>query len=201
MSRIRQSLSLLTAVSFSLALGACAHNSDEAQIMAATHATADATSAGPNGAISDADAGAIAWTINDGEIQLANLAASRASSQNVRDFAQMMITDHTNANAMLTSAGYGKKKNPVVTTLHGDVTATMQMLQNRTGMDFDHAYIDSQVKMHQTALDSLNTTLIPSANDKALRNVLTNMRPTVEQHLQQAKSMKGNMGNMNNMQH
>jgi len=193
----QQSLRLLSAVSVSLALVACAHNADEGQVMSAAHATSAMTSGGPNGAITDADAGGIAWTINDGEIQLANLAVSKASSASVRDFAQMMITDHTNANAMLKSAGYGMAKNPVVSTLKGDTMNTMQMLQGKSGMDFDQAYLDSQIKMHQTALDSINTTLLPSAQDKQLRNVLTNMRPTVEMHLQRAKDMRnGSMGNM-----
>ena len=59
--------------------------------------------------VSDSDIAAIVTTANQGEIDQANAALTKASSSAVRDFAQMMITDHTNALAWQRAAlGTGK---------------------------------------------------------------------------------------------
>ncbi len=145
--------------------------------------------------LTDADAGAVARTINDGEIQMAQVALTNASSQQVRDFAQMMITDHTSANQMLTSHGYGEIRNRVTEVLNADVSRRMAMLRGKTGADFDRAFIGAQIDMHQTALETLRSTLQPSAQERNLRETLNTMRTSVEMHLRQAQMMQTAMGN------
>lgn len=133
---------------------------------------------------------------------LARLAAQNASSPPVRDFAQMMITDHTNANTQLQSHGYGKIENPATTTLNGIVNKTMTMLQAKSGADFDQANIASQVDMHQSALDTFRSTLIPSATDPDLRSMLAMMNTTVQGHLQRARELQtSTMGTTGAMSH
>lgn len=113
----------------------------------------------------------------------------------------MMITDHTNANAQLQSHGYGKADNPAVMTLTGIVNKTMASLQSKSGADFDRAYINSQVDMHMSALDTVRGTLLPSASDPNLRTILSTMNTAVQTHLQRARELQGSMGGTMPMQH
>ncbi|MDQ3282759.1 MAG: DUF4142 domain-containing protein [Acidobacteriota bacterium] len=144
--------------------------------------------------VTDADAGAIARTINNGEIELAQFALTSASSQQVRDFAQMMITEHQNANAALESGGYGTMRNPVTSVLDKQVDMKMSMLRGMSGPEFDRAYIGSQIEMHQTALETMRTTLMPSAQDRKLRSTLEMMRDRTQMHLDQAREIQRMIG-------
>jgi len=184
---------LLTALSLTL-LSACRTGTD-AKVQQAVAETSMASSASGMNTILDADSGAVARTINDGEIQMAQLALTNASSEAVRNYAQMMITDHTNANAMLQSAGYGMRENPITQTLNMEVNRQMALLRGKSGMEFDRAYIGSQVLMHQTALETMRTTLLPSAQEDKLKQTLGTMRSTVEMHLEHARTLQGQMDN------
>jgi putative membrane protein len=182
---------LITALSLTL-LSACRTGTD-AKVQQAVAETSMASSASGMNTILDADSGAVARTINDGEIQMAQLALTNASSEEVRNYAQMMITDHTSANAMLQSAGYAMRENAITQTLNMEVNRQMAMLRGKSGMDFDRAYMGSQVMMHQTALETMRTTLLPSAQEEKLKQTLGTMRSTVEMHLEHARTMQGQM--------
>jgi len=184
---------LLTALSLTL-LSACRTGTD-AKVQQAVAETSMASSSGGMNTILDADSGAVARTINDGEIQMAQLAVSNASSEEVRNYAQMMITDHTSANSMLQSAGYATRENPITQTLNMEVNRQMAMLRGKSGADFDRAYIGSQVLMHQTALETMRTTLMPSAQEGRLKQTLGTMRQSVEMHLEHARMLQGQMDN------
>jgi putative membrane protein len=187
---------LLTALSLTV-LSACRTGTD-AKLQQAVAETSMASSSTGMNTILDADSGAVARTINDGEIQMAQLALSNASSQAVRDYAQMMITDHTNANSMLQSAGYGMRENPITQTLNMEVNRQMSRLRGRTGAGFDREYIGSQVMMHQTTLDTMRTTLMPSAQEEKLKQTLGTMRETVQMHLEHARMMQSQLNNGTN---
>jgi putative membrane protein len=160
---------------------------------AALNETRAMTSSGLE-SLTDVEAGAIAHTLNDGEIMLARMAVANATNPAVRDFAQMMITDHTNANAMLEREGYAAAPNSAVNALNTQVDHMRNMLQSSSGPAFDRTYIAQQIDMHQNALAMVGKNLQPSAQDPDLRNILGNMRSTVEMHLQHAKTLQNQVG-------
>jgi putative membrane protein len=164
-----------------------------AQVQNAVSQTTMASAGSDVVALTDADIGAVAHTINDGEIQMAQLALTNASSPDVRSYAQMMITDHTTANRLLESNGWVPGKNPVTSVLNGQVNKQMGMLRGMSGADFDRAYIASQIDMHTTALDTFRTSLQPSAQSRDLRSTLTTMRDTVQMHLDHARHLQSGM--------
>ncbi|HEX8618564.1 MAG TPA: DUF4142 domain-containing protein [Thermoanaerobaculia bacterium] len=182
---------IVTALSITL-LSACRTGTDARVQQAVSETSMNSSSAGMN-TILDADSGAVARTINDGEIQMAQLALANATSEQVRSFAQMMIADHTTANTQLQSAGYGPRENPITQTLNADVTRRMGMLRGKTGADFDRAYIGSQIDLHQTALETMRTTLMPSAQEDRLRQTLGMMRESVQMHLEQARTIQNQL--------
>jgi putative membrane protein len=195
-----KSISILAAVTLAATLTSCAHSANDATLKAALNQTAQMSSGGLT-TVTDADAAGIGWTINDGEVKLARLAVQNASSQAVRDFAQMMINDHTNANTQLQTHGYGSIDNPATVTLNSIVNRTMSTLQSKSGADFDQAYIASQVDLHQSALDTVRSTLLPSATNPDLRTILNTMNSSVQAHLQRARELQTSTTTSTSMSH
>jgi putative membrane protein len=89
------------------------------------------------------------------EIQLGNLALQRAQHSNVKQFARMMVTDHTKALAELRTAAQS-----VNVTLPADLDDKhhdlYQRLSSLQGSEFDHEYMKAMVTGHEDAADLLD---------------------------------------------
>jgi putative membrane protein len=162
-------------------------------------ATACATTntAGMNmpGRLSDADVAGIVVAANEGEIQQGNAAASRATNADVRNFAQMMVSDHTNAlNAARDLAGRNNMtpaENDTTAALRSGTQQTIQSLGTYSGTAFDRTYMQTQVDLHQWLLSVMDSHLIPSARNADLRAQLTTQRASVAAHLERARAILG----------
>lgn len=136
----------------------------------------------------------IATTANDGEVQLAKLALTKAKHAKVKQFATHMQMDHMAAlkkeQAMITSKKLSPSENSTATQLKSDAQSTMDSLKTMTGADFDKAYMDSQVKMHQQVLDLIDNKMIPAAKDADLKAELQAIRPKIAEHLKMASDIQ-----------
>ena len=85
------------------------------------------------------------------EAHLGQLAAEQAASQGVKDFAQMLVTDHTDdykaLSAAATKAGLTVPKG--LDAKHEKMIAPFEKLH---GKAFDHKYIQTMAAGHQAAL-------------------------------------------------
>jgi putative membrane protein len=63
-------------------------------------------------------------------------------------------------------------------------------LKGKKGADFEKAYIDEQITMHQTVLDTIDTQLVPNAKAEELKTLLTKTRSTVAAHLDHAQKLQ-----------
>jgi len=146
--------------------------------------------------LTDAEIVSVVETVNMGEIKEGHLAQGRANSNEVKDFAKTMVTDHTvmndSAKALGQKQGLKPQFNPVSKSLKDDSDKTMKQLKDLKGADFDKAYIDSQVKDHQTVLDTIDNTLLSSAKSQELKDALAQSRSKVAEHLEHAKKLQGN---------
>jgi putative membrane protein len=108
-----------------------------------------------------------------------------------------MISDHTAANQAGMQAaqagGISAQDNPTSQQLMADHQAATQRLQSLSGAEFDKAYIAHEVDVHQKVLNALDQTLLPSAQNPELKNVLTQVRATVEAHLTRARDIQGKL--------
>lgn len=166
----------------SVFLGACATTTDPA------------VTAGP---YADPHIVGIAMAANQGEIDQGNAAAARATNPDVRAFAQMMVTDHTTALGALrdTSSRAG------LTAMDNDTTAALQRgsresitnLNSWSGADYDRAYMQSQVDLHQWLLNQLDRHLIPMTRNRDLRSLLETQRTAVAAHLERARQIRGRL--------
>lgn len=146
------------------------------------------------GAQSESDIAAIVAAANEGEIQQGEAARGRASSGDVRAFADMMVTDHTNAlnqgRELFTRLGITPTDNATSSALRANSQRTVTNLGTYNGQDFDRTYIRTQVDLHQWLLGTLDTALIPSARNPELRTFLQQQRAAVATHLEHARRLQ-----------
>lgn len=149
------------------------------------------------GRITDADNAGIAATANEGEIAQGTAAVSRASSPEVRAFAQMMITDHTNAlnegRALFQRNSITPADNEVTGMLRDTSGRTVANLNTYSGAAFDRMYIKSQIDVHSWLLNNLDALMIPSASNGELRSFLETQRTSVAAHLDHARRIEQSM--------
>jgi putative membrane protein len=156
----------------------------------AADTAATAAPAKPN----DAQIAHIAVTANSIDSAAGVLAKTKGKSKAVKDFAQTMITDHTQVNkqavALATKLGVTPEDNDVSRQLNEGAQTSQESLKTKSGADFDSAYIDHEVAYHQAVLDALDKTLIPDAENAELKGLLTKVRPAIAAHLDRAKGIQ-----------
>jgi putative membrane protein len=144
--------------------------------------------------VNDAQIASIVVTANQVDIDAGRLAASRASQADVKEFAQLMVTDHTGVNKAATELAAKLKvtpqDNPTSQTLKAGGDKNVEHLKTLRGADFDKAYVDHEVAYHQQVLDALDKTLIPNASNPELKALLVKVRPAFVAHLEHAKRLQ-----------
>jgi putative membrane protein len=116
----------------------------------------------------DPQIAAIVVTANQVDIDAGKLAKSKAENKEVKAFA---------TSRSLKSGG----------------EANIEHLKTLTGAAFDRAYIDNEVTYHQSVLDAIDHTLIPSAKNAELKALLVKVRPAFEAHLVHAKQIQSTL--------
>ena len=124
------------------------------------------------------------------EAHLGQLAATNASSQGVKDYADMLVTDHTKDYQQLsmiaTQAGLTVPKG--LDAKHEKMAAMYEKLK---GAAFDKRYIHEMVLGHEAAIAAYNKESRDGQNAK-LKDYATQALPTLEKHENGAKDlMKG----------
>jgi len=162
--------------------------------LALVAANAGAATAGPT----DAQIAAIVVTANQVDIDAGKLAQSRAQSQEVKDFGQRMVTDHSGVNqsavALVTKLHVKPEPNDTSKSLQKGGDDNLSALKQLNGAAFDKAYVDHEVTYHQAVLDALDQTLIPSAQNAELKALLVKVRPAFVAHLEHAKHLQASLG-------
>lgn len=173
-----------------LACAACATNQNTA-----TTATTGAATAPRVRLEDDREVAMVVRVANMGEVREGNVARTRATAQAVKDFATMMVNDHRaaedKAEAALTKADLPFVDSDLSRQLDAESGQAAQSLANLSGDAFDRAYMDRQIAAHTEVLQTIDSTLMPKARNKDLRAILTEMRTTVQQHLEKARGVRG----------
>jgi len=125
-----------------------------------------------------------AMMANMAEIKLGQLATERASSSQVKQFAQHMIDSHTKANEKVEKIAEQKGVG-TPTDLDDKHKETQDRLSNLRGAEFDRAYMDHMVKDHKEVLAAFSAQS-KNSKDEDVRSLATTMTPELERHLQMA---------------
>jgi putative membrane protein len=155
---------------------------------------ASAQGAGPT----DPQIAAIVVTANQVDIDAGNFALQHAHSREVKDFAQLMVTDHGGVNKSATELvqrlHVTPQDSPTSEQLKEGGKANLAALQKASGAGFDRNYIDHEVAYHQAVLDAVDKTLIPNAHNAELKALLVKVRPAFVAHLEMAKQIQAKLG-------
>jgi len=132
----------------------------------------------------DAKIGSIMHTLNTGEIMVAQTALQQTSDGTATDFANMMVTQHTQNDQMLQSMMTGegitfRDDNAVTPQLMTEATAAQGQVQGSG--DTTHDYLVTQVQMHTEAFILVGA-LIDQASDPSLQSYLTDTQNTISMH-------------------
>jgi putative membrane protein len=119
------------------------------------------------------------------EVELGKLAADKASSDDVKKFAQHMVTDHSKANDELKTLAQSKGVT-VPTEMMPRHKKDLERLSKLSGADFDKAYMTAMVKDHEEDVNQFKEAARNSA-DPDLKAFADKTVPTLQDHLKMAK--------------
>jgi len=131
---------------------------------------------------------------NNAEIQMGQLAVQKATTPEVKQFAQMMIDHHTAANTQLAQNAQAMGMT-LPTGVAPNHQAVMTGMQNLSGTQFDMAYVKQQLGDHAATRD-LYEMARKDGKDKGAKDYAKKTLPTVEQHYDQLKTMDMRMSPM-----
>lgn len=180
---------------------ACARKDADGDGIADTNAPAAASMPAMDstaGAMTDAQIVQSLLTANSLDSAAGAAAARAASSPDVRAFASDMMRDHGALNVRVTDLVNRSMLAPEtslhVATFESMATQSKALLAGKKGADYDLAYIDSEVAMHQSVLDHIDHDLMPQATAAELKPLLDQARASVLAHLERAKGLQSRMG-------
>lgn len=126
------------------------------------------------------------------EVQAGQLAQEKAQSQEVKDFGKRMVTDHGKANEELKALA--QKKGQTLPAEMGKKYKSMtDKLANTSGAEFDKKYMEMMVKDHMKEVKSFQEAP-EKLKDPDLKSWAAKTLPTLEQHLQQSKTIAQKLG-------
>jgi len=133
----------------------------------------------------------IAYTAGEIDIEAAQQALSKSQNKDVRAFASDMERDHKAVNdkalALVKKLNVTPEDNDTSKALSKQAADKRAELAKLNGAAFDKAYIDNEVAYHKTVNNALQNTLIPSASNSELKDLLTTGLKIFEGHQQHAE--------------
>ncbi|HEX5575017.1 MAG TPA: DUF4142 domain-containing protein [Gemmatimonadales bacterium] len=128
------------------------------------------------------------------EIQLANVAARKASSPKVKQIARKLAADHARNREELRALA--QKLNVTLTSAQaGSVSATDSAalpvdLRAMSGRKFDLAFLDHEIQDHQSVIERLQTQVIPSVQNADIKAYLQKTLKEMQNHLSLLKHVR-----------
>jgi putative membrane protein len=186
-------------------LVACSPGRDEAR---------DETGAVGTAGVSAGDRNFVEESLSAGmaEVELGRVAQQRATNPEVKQFAEMMIRDHTQAGNSLREIAqqHSIQTQPALAERHRDL---MDRLSNLKGSEFDREYMDAMIQGHEDMVDHLQTrasedrfgenkgAVRPEGSDNpveaSLNQWAANTLPTTRRHLEEAQRVRDLVNNDN----
>jgi len=124
------------------------------------------------------------------EVQLGQLAQQKASSQDVRQFGEKMVQDHSQLDQQLKPIAEQQGVRPPKALSKKD-EATLKKLEGLSGQQFDHAYIEAMLKDHKKDLKEFKETANRTQNPQ-LKDAVQRGAQVIESHLQDIQQIARN---------
>jgi putative membrane protein len=145
------------------------------------------------GPMRDANVTAMLLAWNNTDISYARLVPSRAQREDVKRFAERMLTDHTGINSLVTALlekmDIGAADNIASLNMRDESATKRDLMRDLEGFVFDSAYATNELSYHRRFLSSLDNEMIPAARNDDLRTLLNTIRPAVAAHMAHAEQL------------
>ena len=125
------------------------------------------------------------------EVELGKLAAQKAQSQQVKDFAAMMVTEHSKANEELKTLT-ASKNITIPATLSEDHQKHVDDLSKLSGAEFDKEYVNLMVEDHKEDIDLFKEASF-GAKDADVKAFAGKTLPTLQKHYDAVKAIQDGM--------
>jgi putative membrane protein len=155
-----------------------------------------------------ADTGFVRQALQSGqeEVALAKLAAAKAQNSDLKQFAQMLVSDHTAVNEQLRLLAQrngvapaprdGTKRSGTETAPPAEAapgaapsSAKAEELGKLSGNEFDKRFLAIVVEGHEKSVE-LYSTEAEKGTSPATKKLAAETLPKIKEHLQQAKSLQ-----------
>ncbi|HEX2168422.1 MAG TPA: DUF4142 domain-containing protein [Longimicrobiales bacterium] len=127
------------------------------------------------------------------EVEFADMAAQRAASADVRQYAQTIAADHRALIGALDSVARLHRAPLTETRETQELANTARLahsgLEALAGAEFDMPFVRAEVESHRMLLDQLEQQLIPSATNPELKSLLTDISAMATAHLTRARQL------------
>lgn len=144
--------------------------------------------------LNDADKAFVKKAASGGkmEVELGQMAKTKAKSQEVKDFGAMMVKDHGKANDELKQI-LRKKNMKVPKRMEVKHTAVKTMLKPLSGENFDKQYMENMVSDHMKDVTEFREAQQTLA-DQDIKGWVEKTLPVLEKHLEKAKEIATKVG-------
>lgn len=122
------------------------------------------------------------------EIESSRMAQSQAASAEVKDFAAMLVQDHSKSTAELKTIASKDNITLSPPTLRPDMQSKIDALKSAKGEAFDTLYLSQQVPAHEEAL-KLHQGYAASGDNASLKAFASKTSTVVSKHLDEARAM------------
>jgi putative membrane protein len=126
------------------------------------------------------------------EVQLGNMAAQKASSNDVKQFGEHMATDHSQLGQKLQQLA-SNLNFTLPTDLKPEQQALVSRFETLTGKAFDSAYIKEMVNDHVKDISEFERALSQASNAD-IKQFVNEALPTLRDHLKMAREIAGKLG-------
>jgi putative membrane protein len=124
------------------------------------------------------------------EVALAELAATKAQSPEVKAYADRLHRDHEKANAELETIA--RQMNVTVSDPSPAQQDVERQLEGLSGQAFDRAYIQQMVSAHEKAIAAFTTA--SKGADGQVKDFASRTLPTLQDHLSRAQALARQLG-------
>jgi putative membrane protein len=149
------------------------------------------------GPVNDGTIAAMVLASNNTDISYARMVPSRAQRDDVKQFAERVLTDHIGINALVTDLleklDIAPQDNVASLDMRDESAEKRDAMRELVGFAFDSTYITNEVLYHQKFLASLDQVMIPRARNDRLQALLNTIRPAVAAHLAHAEQVWANV--------
>jgi putative membrane protein len=127
------------------------------------------------------------------EVELGKAALNKSQDQDIREFAQRMVADHSKANAELMAIAKRKNMTPPA-DLDAKHRKMADELKSKSGKEFDAAYARHMAKDHDKAVGLFSRASESKQVDSELSGFARKTLPTLQEHKRMADDLNARKG-------